>query len=169
MTLLLIAILIGALCFMAIVLFGAPYVPSLRKEVRQAFIELYPLRATDTVVDLGAGDGAVLVEAARYGAQCYAVELNPLLALIAKLRLGNSATVTVANMWLYKLPSDVTLVYVFSVSRDMAKLHAYMQREAERLQKPITLMTFGATLSDRDSVAYRNAHTLYKFSPLQAD
>ena len=169
MTLLLIAIATVGLLFVLTALFGAPYVPSLRKEVKLAFIELYPIRPTDVVVDLGAGDGKVLMEAARLGAHCYGVELNPLLALIAKLRLGSAGRVAVANMWSYQLPGDVTLVYAFSVSRDTAKLQRYMQREADRLKKSITLMTFGAGIPDKKPLTHRKAHTLYTFIPLQAD
>ncbi len=169
MTFLLISLFVVALLFAATVLIGAPYVPSLRKEVQIAFRDLYPVNETDLVVDLGAGDGSVLIEACRCGARCYGVELNPVLGLLAKLRLRSNATIRIANMWQTHLPKDTTLVYVFSVSRDMTKLHEYMQREVQRLQTPVTLMTFGAELTSKEPVKRRKAHAVYEFIPLQAD
>lgn len=169
MTLLLIAIIIVTLLFAATVLVGAPYVPSLHREVRTAFQDLYPVSETDLVVDLGAGDGSVLIEASRFGARCHGVEVNPVLGLIAKLRLRSNATIRVANMWQTHLPKETTLVYVFSVSRDMTKLSEYMEREVQRLQTPVTLMTFGAELTSKEPIRRRKAHTLYEFIPLQAD
>ena len=157
------------LLFGFVVLFGAPYVPSLRREVRQAFDSLYPLSDKDTVVDLGSGDGSVLIEASRHGAECYGVELNPLLVLISRLRLRTRVSITLGNMWLYKLPAKTTLVYVFSVSRDAKKLEAFMQKAANRHNHEITLMTFGPDLGAREPVARQNAHALYVFKPLQAD
>lgn len=152
-----------------VVAFGAPYVPSLRREVRGAFDSLYPLGGADTIVDLGSGDGSVLVEASRHGAACYGVELNPLLVIISRLRLRKKAKITLGNMWLYKLPARTTLVYVFSVSRDAKKLEKFMQIAANRHKREIALMTFGPDLGSRQPVARHNAHALYLFKPLQVD
>ena len=52
---------------------GAPYVPTLRSEAEKAFKKLYKLRRKDLVVDLGSGDGTVLVEAAKCGAEVYGI------------------------------------------------------------------------------------------------
>jgi SAM-dependent methyltransferase len=157
------------LIFGFVVAFGAPYLPSLKKEVRLAFTELYPLGRQDTVVDLGSGDGTVLIEASKLGADCFGVELNPVLATLGRLRLKGRAKILLSNMWRTPLPPNTTLVYIFSVSRDTRKLDRYMQSEANRLKKEISLMTFGASITNRQPVGSRNAHTLYAFKPLQAD
>lgn len=148
-----------------VVLFGAPYVPSLRREVRRAFKELYPLTDKDMLVDLGSGDGVVLLEAARRGAKAYGYELNPLLVLVSRLRVGKRATVVLGNMWKTKLPDDTTIVYIFSVTRDSKKAVRYLKAEATRLNKPLTVMTFGPTLSGLPSAASLRSHTLYEIAP----
>lgn len=167
----LIFIILGlvVLIFGFVVAFGAPYVPSLHREVRQAFIELYPLDKYDVVVDLGSGDGVVLLEASRHGARLIGVELNPFLVFISRLRLGARATIKLGNMWQTRLPSDISLVYAFAVSRDTKRLEKFMQSEANRLKKDISLMTFGATLPHVSPLRVRKAHSLYVFKPLQAD
>lgn len=155
--------------FGAAAVMGAPYVPSLKKELQQAFGEVYEVGSGDVVVDLGSGDGRVLLEAKRRGADCVGVELNPLLALISKVRLGSRAKIVVANMWQFKLPAATTLVYVFSVSRDIKKLEQWIQSEAIRLDKELYLMTFGASLPSIKPVKVRNAHSLYAIRPLQVN
>jgi len=152
-----------------VVAFGAPYVPSLRNEVRRAFNELYALNSGDVVVDLGSGDGTVLLEASQKGASGFGIELNPLLVFVSRLRLHGRAKITLGNMWLVRLPANVSLVYVFAVSRDTKRLERYMQKEANRLGKEVWLMTFGATLPTIKPVRVRKAHSLYTFKPLQAD
>jgi hypothetical protein len=147
--------------------FGAPYVPTLNAELKRAFTELYPLKPTDVIVDLGSGDGRVLLEASRYGAKGYGYELNPLLVLISKLRLGSNADIRLADMWSVTLPAQTTLVYVFTVSRDSKRLGRFLQAHADRQAKLVRVMTFGPTLADYVPVKTHRGHSLYEIHPLQ--
>lgn len=155
-----IIVLFGSAAFI-----GAPYVPSLRREVRSAFTTLYPLKETDVVVDLGSGDGIVLLEAHKHGAYGYGFEINPLLVLISKMRLRGNATIKLGDMWGATFPDDTTLVYAFSVTRDSKKLAALMQNNADRMGHPLKLMTFGAKLRTHEQVDELKAHTLYVIHP----
>ena len=145
--------------------FGAPYVPSLRREVRAAFDELYPVTDEDTVVDLGSGDGLVLAEAANKGARCLGYEINPFLVLVSRLRLRGRATICMSNMWTAALPSDVTLVYAFSVTRDSERLGRYVQAQADLQQRTIHMMTFGTGLKGYEPIRSLKAHSLYEIRP----
>jgi len=73
-----------ALVFAAVVAVGAPYVPSKRKDLVDAFDELYPISKNDLVLDIGSGDGIVLREVARRGGRAVGIEINPILVLISK-------------------------------------------------------------------------------------
>jgi SAM-dependent methyltransferase len=54
-----------------------PYVPS-PNPVVDAMLKLADVKKTDTVMDLGCGDGRIVITAARtYGAQGIGVDLNP--------------------------------------------------------------------------------------------
>ena len=66
-------------------LIGAPYAPTRMRAVKRAF-ELLDIGVQDTVVDLGVGDGKVLLAAAGRGAKAYGYELSPIMFLIAFLR-----------------------------------------------------------------------------------
>ncbi len=159
-------VLLGLIAlFGFVVAFGAPYVPTLNGELKRAFKSLYKVTGRDVIVDLGSGDGRVLLEAARLGAYGYGYELNPLLVLIAKLRLRNKATVRLADMWSVKLPPDVTLVYVFTVSRDTARLGRYVQQQANQQSRMIRVMTFGPAIADYEPVSVHRGHSLYEIHP----
>ena len=155
------------LVFGFVVAFGAPYVPSLRGELKHAFKKLYALGPNDVVVDLGSGDGQVLVEAARYGARGYGYELNPLLVLISRLRLRRKATIQLANMWQVTLPEATTLVYVFAVSRDSKRLGRMLQRQADAKGSTVRVMTFGSGLVGYTPVKELRGHKLYEILPVQ--
>ena len=148
-----------------VVLFGAPYVPTLNAELKRAFTDLYDVKPSDTVVDLGAGDGRVLVAALQKGAMAYGYELNPLLVLIARLRVGQRASVKLRDMWSVDLPSGTTLVYVFTVSRDSERLRRYLQSQADRLDARVSVMTFGPTFKQLKPTATLRGHSLYVFEP----
>lgn len=146
---------------------GAPYVPSHRKYVREAFSKLYRLSSDDLLVDLGSGDGVVMREAREFGAKCVGYELNPLLALLSRVlsRGDGGQKVIVGDMWSVKLPQGVTLFYVFSVSRDVNKLADRVQKYADVSGRSVKLMTYGPVLKSKKSVKTHKAHSLYNFEP----
>jgi hypothetical protein len=163
-----IAIGILLVTFGYVVFFGAPYVPSHRKEVRLAFRELFPLSDQDTVVDIGSGDGVVLREAARLGARAIGFEINPILVGISRLLSRNTnIRIEMANFWYRSFPKETTLVYIFGVSRDNQRVIQKLQREANRLKRPVHLMTYGPYLTELSPVKKHRGHHLYVFHPLQ--
>ena len=153
------------LLFGFVVLFGAPYVPTLNSELTQAFTKLYPVGKQDVVVDLGSGDGRVLAAAVSRGATAYGYELNPLLVVFTKLRLGRRANVQLRDMWTVALPADTTLVYVFTVSRDGRRLGRFLQSQVNKRGRALSVMTFGPTLKGYTPVSTHRGHSLYELHP----
>lgn len=162
---------IVALCvlgsFGLIVFFGAPYVPTLSVELKRAFTELYAVGKNDVVVDLGSGDGRVLKEAVRHGASGVGYELNPFLFVISKLRVRSKAVVHLRDMWSVTLPANTTLVYVFTVSRDVGKLSRFIQKQVDANGRGLHVMTFGPQFIDRKPVKTLRGHALYEIEPSQ--
>lgn len=155
--------------FGVVVFRGAPYVPSLRRDVAQAFDELYLLGATDVVVDVGSGDGVVLRMASRRGARAVGYELNPVLVLIARFlsRGDEKVSVVLRDFWVTQLPDDTTVIYGFSVSRDMLKMTAKIQSEATRLDRSLYYVSYGSQLAGMRAQKAVGAYHLYVFQPLQ--
>lgn len=155
-----IIVLIGASAF-----FGAPYVPSRRRDVRRMFDELYPLLADDVVFDAGSGDGLVLREASRRGAKAYGYEINPIFWALSRLLSLKDPNVRVAlrNFWYTPLPDAMTLFYIFSVSRDGKRLVARLQKERIRRDRPFTVVCYGSPLPGVTPTRSFEAYTLYEF------
>lgn len=162
----------GVLIFLFgfVAFFGAPYVPSKKSEVKRAFVELYPLRESDTLVDIGSGDGVVLRLAAARGARAVGYEINPLLVMISRLLSRSSAEVTVhfASFWGAELPAETTVVYVFGDSRDIAKMTRKVQETATRLNRSLYFISYAIAAPGFTPEKQVGAHYLYKLEPLQA-
>ena len=167
----LIWIAVGILAlFGFVVLRGAPYVPTKKRDLERAFDELYPIGKADVLVDIGSGDGVVLRQAARRGARAIGYELNPVLVVISKLLArpyGSLIKVRLVDFWLTQLPADVTIVYTFGESRDIRKMYNKVVQEATRLHKTIYFMCYGFSVPTITPVARNKVAYLYEASPLQ--
>lgn len=153
------------LAFGFVAFFGAPYVPTRKKEVDQAFDELYKLGKKDTLVDVGSGDGKLLRAASLRGAKAIGYELNPLLAALTKVLSKGDKNVEVycKNFWRQKLSSDVTVVYAFLESRDIGKMEKYLQKQMHNRQKPLYFISYGFQLPNRQPIKQVRALFLYEF------
>lgn len=157
--------------FLLTVFFGAPYVPSKRRDIMAAFDELYQLKSQDRVVDIGSGDGVVCRAASLRGARALGIEINPILVAIAmmidrknplvKYRLGHYASM--------KLPPDTSLVYVFGESRHIMQLMRYVEQQATHLDKTLYLMSYAFELEGRVPLRRNKTHFLYEITPLQSE
>lgn len=157
------------LAFGFVVFWGAPYVPSKKKDLARALDELYPIGKDDVLIDIGSGDGVVLRAAAKRGAKAIGYELNPILVVISNWlsRRYEGVSSQVANFWHIKLPAETTVIYIFAVSRDIGKLSRKMEAEALRLNKSLKVITYGSEIPNHKPIATVGAHNLYEFTPLQ--
>ncbi|TAK88804.1 hypothetical protein EPO04_01660 [Patescibacteria group bacterium] len=126
-------LIVLAVCFAAGTFFGAPYLPIKRRELEGA-LDLAELQAGETLIDLGSGDGTVLIAAARRGANAIGYELNPLLWLVSYARTWpyrRQVSVRLQNYWMVTLP-PADVIYTFLLDRYMAKLNAKLESELSR-------------------------------------
>ncbi len=153
--------------FLAVALRGAPYVPTHRRQAVSALTKLYTLSDKDRLVDVGSGDGIILRLAAAQGARALGIELNPFLVLLSKiLSRGNPLISTkLADFWLIDLPTDTTVVYAFSVSRDIEKMVWKIQDTANKSGHEVWFITYGVLPKSLEPVRMVNAHGLYLFKP----
>ena len=153
-------VIIGAGAF-----FGAPYVPSRRRDVRRMFDTLYPLSKQDVVFDAGSGDGLILREVSRRGASAVGYEFNPIFWAISKAISSGYKRVSIklANFWIEPFPDDVTMVYAFTVTRDGKKLLKKITRERERLGRSLTIICYGSPLPGVKPTKSYEAYNLYEF------
>lgn len=126
MLLWLIALLV-LFAFAGVLFVGAPYVPTLKPQIESAFM-LLQLKKGQTLLELGCGDGKVLILAAEQGYRAIGIEINPFLAFIAwarTRRYEGRVQVIWGNFWTVPWPA-ADGVYVFLLDRFMGKLDKRM-------------------------------------------
>lgn len=159
----LLAILL-CITWFGIVAFGPPYVPTLKRDVKKLFEHL-KLNERDHVVDLGSGDGRVLVACASRGVYASGVELNPFLVWISRYRLrkfGDLAKVELGDIWRYNLPEDASVVFVFFAKSFMNKLDLYLEKQKSE-GRQFRLVSYGFLLPNRTPSEVVGAFNIYDF------
>ncbi len=149
------------LCFSMVILFGAPYVPTLKPQIDAAF-DLLELKKGQTLLELGCGDGRVMIEALKRGYIVIGYELNPILALIAWARTRayrSKSRVVWGNFWNRPL-LKCDGVFVFLHTRFMDKLDRKL--ETEKLS-PIRLASFAFKIDGKNIVKEKAGVFLYKY------
>ncbi len=112
------------ICFSAVLLVGAPYLPTLGRQVK-AVLELADLQSGDTLLELGCGDGKVLIAAARQGINVVGYELNPLLVILSWLRTRRyrkQVRIIWGDFWQKPWP-PAEAIFVFLLPKYMSKLN----------------------------------------------
>ena len=123
MTVLLYLVICLVLVFGLVVLVGAPYLPTLKPSMQNAF-DLLDLKPGQRLLELGSGDGRVLLEAGKRGIRATGYELNPVLVTYSKLltwRYRKLVVVKWGNYWQAKWPKT-DAIYVFLMQKYMGKL-----------------------------------------------
>lgn len=156
--------------FFGLVVFrGAPYVPTKKRPLQNAFNNLYRLSSKDLLVDIGSGDGLVLREAASKGARAVGYELNPLLVIISWILSRNSLiTIHLADYQKAVFPKETTIVYTFGDSRDIARMYAKTVQTALNLKKDLYFMSFAFSVPDVPYLKHDGQFYLYKIKYLHA-
>ena len=160
--LILIAALLVLLCFAGVLLVGAPYVPTLTPQV-EAALELANVMPNQTLLELGCGDGKVLIAAAQTGALAVGYELNPFLVLIAWLRtrrFKGRVRVKWGNFWQAEWP-EVQAIFVFLHPRFMKRLDT---KVIQYKHKPVKLVSFAFAVPDRTPAAQKNNVYCYEYA-----
>ncbi|HTY43754.1 MAG TPA: class I SAM-dependent methyltransferase [Patescibacteria group bacterium] len=135
-----IAIILIFLSWISFSFFGAPFQPSSDRELRE-MIELASFKKRQKTADLGSGDGKVVIEFAKRGAEAHGFEINPLLVWIAKKkikRLGlKNAFIHKKNFWKQDF-SGFDIVTSFQISYVMPGLEEKLKKELKKGAKVIS-------------------------------
>jgi len=161
--LLLLGCIVGA--FAVVLLKGAPYLPVRRKE-QQLALDLLELQPGDTVVDLGSGDGAFLLAAAKAGLVAYGFELNPILCLVSKVRCWKyrrQVHIYWGDFWKVDFPAETKGVYVFLLDRFMERLGKKLERQSQVLRRPLKVVSYTFQIPGRKPQAQKGGLFRYDF------
>ena len=154
-----VALLVAA--FGGVLLVGAPYLPTLTPQI-EAALDLAGLQPGDRLLELGCGDGRVIVAAARRGIAVTGYELNPLLAFIAWLRTRRyrqQVRIIWGDFWRKPWP-PAGAVFVFLLDSYMSKLDNKMSHYPH---KPVKLVSFAFQIPGKQAQAEAAGVYLYKY------
>ena len=128
------------LLFSLVILVGAPFLPTLKKHVEPA-LDLLDLNSGQTLLELGSGDGRVLIAAAKRGIYAVGYELNPLLVVYSWLvtrKYRKHVRIIWGNYWEKPWPS-ADGIFVFLLQPYMEKLDKKIIQYMLDLRKPSDL------------------------------
>ncbi len=149
------------LCFASVILFGAPYVPTLSKQ-RQTALELMDLKPGQTLLEPGSGDGRVLLLAAKQGIKAVGIELNPIMYVVSKVitfKYRKNIKIIWGNFWLVKWPESDG-VFLFLMDRWMPRFNKKM---ADTQKTPTKVTSFAYEIPGKKKVKEKAGVFLYLY------
>jgi SAM-dependent methyltransferase len=159
---LVLALILIVLGFGVVVFVGPPYLPTMRKQIDTA-LDLLELKEGQTLLELGSGDGRVMLAAAERGYRVVGIELNPFLVLVSWIvtfRYRKQVRVVWGSYWGAPWPR-ADAVFTFMLPRYMKKLDERMLKW--RPEAPIRLVSFAFAIPEREPVTKRDGVYLYEY------
>ncbi len=152
-----------------LVFFGAPFIPSYRRRNKNASAHLKNIVdfcrteiPNGRFVDLGSGDGRVVIEFARAGFDSAGVELNPFLVWWSRMKIKNTglknAQIIRKNFWEFN-SQNYDIVYIFQLS----SINLLITKKLKTELKPGSIIiSFGFPFMDFDLIKKQGEFLVYK-------
>lgn len=141
------------------IFWGGIYVPT-RRETIKKILNLAKVKPGESAVDLGSGDGRIVIALAKAGAEAHGYEINPLLVWLArqnirKAGLSGKAFIHWKSFWGIDF-SKFSVVVVFGISHIMKRLESKLKKE---VSADVRVISNGFTFptwpqSEKDSCVY---------------
>ncbi len=141
---------------------GAPWAPTRIAVVKKAF-DSVAISKDDVLIDIGCGDGKILLEAARRGAQAIGYELSPIMWFVAWIRTVSKKGVKVryGNFFKKSIPRDTTYIFAFLMPKHMQEVRDYIAKQ----DIPGSVLVFSYAFPIQD-IAPRMIYRAKKCAPL---
>jgi hypothetical protein len=154
------------------VIYGLPPVPTKPERIRKA-LKLANLQPEEVLYDLGAGDGRVLLIAAReFGVRAVGIEVGPIQCALIWLRaaasgFGDRIQVRWANFYKADLRA-ADVVFVYATSKEAHKLAPHLEQQ---LKKGARLVSISADFPAWEPAALdeHDLIFLYEMPPQQGN
>ena len=155
------AVTIVGACFALVTLRGAPYVPTLTKQLETS-LKLLDLRPGQTLIELGSGDGKVVLAAARQGIHVVGYELNPLLVVFSRLRTWHyrkTVKIVWGDYWQANWP-PTDGIFAFILPKYMPKLN---KKVMQQYNGPVKVVSFAFEIPGKRPAAQQDGVWLYHY------
>ncbi len=123
--------------------YGLPPVPTKPGRIRKA-LKLVNLQPNEVLYDLGAGDGRVLLIAARdFGAKAVGIEVGPIQCALIWLRavasgFGDKIQIQMKNFLKADL-SKADVVFVYATSKEIVRLGSYLEKQLKQGTRVVSI------------------------------
>ena len=119
---------------------GAFYYPTIPTDVKK-MMKIVKISDKDTLVDIGSGDGRILIAAAKLGANAIGYEINPFLVvksrkLIKNLNLDKQIKIYWKSFWKADY-SKATIITVYLFPSFMDRLQKLLEKKSKKKLKVI--------------------------------
>jgi 16S rRNA A1518/A1519 N6-dimethyltransferase RsmA/KsgA/DIM1 with predicted DNA glycosylase/AP lyase activity len=115
--------------------FGAPFVTTPSKIIKE-IIKLANIKCNDVIVDMGSGDGRILIEAAKYCKKSIGYEINPYLVLWSKIiSMVKKSSHKIDINWKNYMNADLTdasIVVLYSIRGFIPALERKLEKELSK-------------------------------------
>jgi SAM-dependent methyltransferase len=153
-------------------LYGLPPVPTRPERIQKA-LKLANLQANEVLYDLGAGDGRVLLLAARdFGAKAVGLEIGPIQCALIWLRavasgFGNKIDVRWENFYKADL-RQADVVFVYATSKEVMKLAPHLEAQ---MKQGARLISISADFPEWEPQEFDNRDLIfvYKMPPTKGN
>jgi 16S rRNA A1518/A1519 N6-dimethyltransferase RsmA/KsgA/DIM1 with predicted DNA glycosylase/AP lyase activity len=141
---------------------GAFYYPSVTKDIDTIFKSIN-LSRKQTFIDLGSGDGRIIIAAAQHGFNSIGYELDPILVQrsrqkIKKLNLSHLASIKAKNFWKADI-ENADIIYFYQFPKYTLKLEKIFQK----VNHPITVISNSYPLPHQKPYLVKDKLYFYKF------
>ncbi len=120
--------------------FGAPYEGTGKRKIED-IVELAKVKKGDKVVDLGSGDGRIVMAFAKKGIEAHGFEINPFLVLASKYKIKrlklDNAFIHWQSFWKEDL-GKYEIIILFQYKTIMKKLKEKLEKELKGSAKIIS-------------------------------
>ena len=150
------------LAFGMVVFVGPPYLPTMRKQTETA-LDMLDLKPGETLLELGSGDGRIMLAAAKRGLKVVGIELNPFLVFISWIvtfKYRSQIRLIWGSYWGAPWPR-ADAIFTFMLPRYMSRLDGRIQKW--RPEVTTRLASFAFAIPDKEPVEKRDGVYLYEY------
>lgn len=167
LTLLVLSVVVFILALLWILVpafYGLPSIPTKPDRIRKA-LKLVDLKQDEVLYDLGAGDGRVLLIAAReFGAFAVGIEVGPVQCALIWLRvvagrLGDRIKIRWGNYLKADL-SEADVVFLYATSKEVTKLTSHLEGQ---MKKDSRLVSISADFPEWEPSAFDNRDLVFVY------